>query len=203
MKILGLKQMPNHPTVIIQTERLVLRQWCDQDLDPFTRLNSDPRVMEFFPATWTQEESKTSLLSARNHIDKHGWGKWAVSLRETDEFIGRIGLEAVDFQAPFPQNIELGYRIAYKHWGKGYASEGAKAALEYGFQNLNLEEIVAFTSVQNHRSQLVMKRIGMHYDSKNDFDHPKLPKGHRLSRNVLYRLNKVDWEKTRDTPWPT
>jgi len=135
------------------------------------------------------------LQSARNHIEKYGWGKWAVSLLETDEFIGRIGLEELNFQASFSPNIELGYRIAYKHWGKGYASEGAKAALEYGFRRLNLEEIVAFTPIHNLRSQLVMKRIGMHHDSKDDFDHPKLPKEHRLSRHVLYRLSKIDWEK--------
>src|SRR3989338_3153567 len=103
--------MPN-PTAIIQTERLILRQWCDQDIDPYIKLNADPRVMEFFPDTWRQEESDTSLQTARNHIEKYGWGKWAVSLLETDEFIGRIGLEEVDFQASFSPKIELGYRIA-------------------------------------------------------------------------------------------
>ena len=153
--------------------------------------------MEFFPATWTQEESETSLQSSRNHIEKYGWGKWAVSLIKTDEFIGRIGLQEVDFQASFSPNIELGYRIVYKHWGKGYASEGAKAALEYGFQRLNLEEIVAFTPIQNLRSQLVMQRIGMHHSSKDDFDHPKLPEEHRLSRNVLYRLKLDEWQNFR------
>lgn len=191
----GVKQMPNHPTAIIQTERLILRQWCDQDIDPYRKLNADPKVMEFFPATWSQEESDTSLQSARNHIEKYGWGKWAVSLLETDEFIGRIGLEDINFQASFSPNIELGYRIAYKHWGKGYASEGAKAALEYGFQHINLEEIVAFTPIQNLRSQVVMQRIGMHHNRKDDFDHPKLPENHRLRRHVLYRLKAEQWQK--------
>ncbi len=191
--------MPNHHTAIIQTERLILRQWCDRDIDPYRKLNADPKVMEFFPATWTQEESDASLQSARNHIEKYGWGKWAVSLQETDEFIGRIGLEDIDFQASFSPNIELGYRIAYKHWGKGYATEGAKAALEYGFQRLKLEEIVAFTPTQNLRSQIVMQRIGMHHSPKDDFDHPKLPKEHRLSRHVLYRLGLDEWQKMQNT----
>lgn len=187
--------MPNHPNAVIQTERLILRQWCDQDIDPYRKLNADPKVMEFFPNTWSQEASDISLKSARNHIEKYGWGKWAVSLLKTGEFIGRIGLEDVDFQASFSPNIELGYRIAYKYWGNGYAVEGAKAALEHGFRQLNLEEIVAFTPMQNMRSQIVMQRIGMHHSPKDDFDHPKLPKEHRLSKHVLYRLNKMDWEK--------
>lgn len=176
--------------VTIHTERLVLRQWREQDREPFVELNADPRVMEFFPRTWTREESEASFQSSRNHIEKYGWGKWAACLRETDEFVGRIGLEEVDFQAHFSPNVELGYRIAYKYWGKGYATEGARAALEYGFQGLQLEEIVAFTPVQNVRSQLVLERIGMHRNPEEDFDHPKLPKGHRLSRHVLYRIDK-------------
>ncbi len=191
--------MPSHPTAIIQTEGLILRQWCDQDMDPYRQLNSDPRVMEFFSAPWTQEESDASLQSAQNHIEKYGWGKWAVSLLKTNEFIGRIGLEDIDFQASFSPNIELGYRIAYKHWGKGYASEGAKAALEYAFQHLNLEEIVAFNPIQNLRSQLVMQRIGMHHRPKDDFDHPKLSKEHRLNRHVLYRLRLDEWQKMKNT----
>lgn len=129
------------------------------------------------------------MQTARKHIEMYGWGKWAVSLLATGEFIGRIGLEETDFQAPFSPNIELGYRIAYNFWGKGYASEGAKAALEYGFKQIGLGEIVAFTSVLNQRSQCVMRRIGMYHDSKSDFDHPKLPEKHPLRKHVLYRIN--------------
>ncbi len=187
--------MRDTPLPIIKTKRLILRQWRDQDLEPYAKLNADPRVMELFPAIWTREESEASLQSARNHIEKYGWGKWAVSLRETDEFIGRIGLEEVGFQAPFSPNIELGYRIVYQHWGKGYALEGARAAVEYGFRRLNLKEIVAFTPIQNLRSQIVMQRIGMHHNPKDDFDHPKLPKEHKLNRHVLCRLKSSEWEK--------
>ncbi len=188
--------MRNEP--IIQTDRLILRQWNDEDFESFAELNADPRVMEFFPATWTLEESKASMQTARKHIEMYGWGKWAVSLLATGEFIGRIGLEEMDFQAPFSPNIELGYRIAYNYWGNGYASEGAKGALEYGFKQIGLKEIVAFTPALNQRSQFVMQRIGMHHDSKSDFDHPKLAEGHPLRRHVLYRIDYQSWQNSRD-----
>lgn len=184
---------------IIQTSRLILRQWKDEDLEPFAKLNADPKVMEFFPAVWTLEESKASMQTARTHIEMHGWGKWAVSLLETGEFIGRIGLEEIDFEAPFSPNVELGYRIAYNHWGKGYASEGAKAALEYGFRQIGLKEIFACTPVLNQRSQFVMRRIGMHHNAKSDFDHPKLTEGHPLRRHVLYRISYQSWQNVKDS----
>lgn len=98
----------------------------------------------------------------------------------------------------FLQILSLGYRLAFEHWGKGYASEGASAVLKYGFNNLDLNEIVAFTPVQNLRSQLVMERIGMHHDPRDDFDHPKLPKGHHLQRHVLYRISYQDWQHDND-----
>lgn len=183
---------------IIQTSRLILRQWSDADLEPLAKLNADPRVMEYFPSILTREESNALLRSAYTHIEKYGWGKWAVVLLETGEFIGRIGLEEIDFQASFAPNIELGYRLAFEHWGKGYASEVAKAALEYGFTHLNLQEIVAFTPVQNMRSQLVMKRIDMHNDPSHNFDHPRLAEGHPLKKHVLYRLTATEWMERFD-----
>jgi 3-dehydroquinate dehydratase/shikimate dehydrogenase len=189
--------MKNNPQAsTIQTKRLILRQWEEEDLEPFAELNADPRVMEYFPSTLSREESKAVLKSSHDHIAKYGWGKWAVALIETGEFVGRIGLEEVDFQAAFSPSVELGYRLAFKQWGKGYALEGAKAALQYGFTHLKLNEIVAFTPVQNMRSRVVMARLGMHHDAKYDFDHPKLPKGHKLSRHVLYRLGLSEWQKS-------
>ena len=179
---------------ILQTERLVLRQWCSADLEPLSRMNADPIVMEYFQSVLIPEESNALLQRAYNHIEEHGWGKWAVVLKETGEFIGRIGLEEVDFHSSFSPNIELGYRLAFEHWGKGYASEGASAVLKYGFNYLNLNEIVAFTPVRNLRSQRVMERIGMHHDPRDDFDHPKLPKGHPLQKHLLYRISYQDWQ---------
>lgn len=180
--------------ITLKTKRLILRPWEETDLELFAELNADPRVMQYFPSVLTKEQSEGLLKSSQAHIKNHGWGKWAVMLN-TGEFIGRIGLEEVDFQCAFSPSIELGYRLAFEHWGKGYASEGAKAALEYGFNCLNLPEIVAFTPTKNIRSRAVMECIGMHRDPKDDFDHPKLPENHPLRKHVLYRLKKTNWEK--------
>ena len=135
---------------------------------------------------------------ASNHIERCGWGFWAASLIQTGEFIGFIGLEDVYFSAPFNEftpAVEIGWRLAFNHWGKGYATEGARGALQYGFDTLRLEEIVSFTAVQNMRSRHVMEKIGMHHDEIDNFDHPKLQEGHPLKRHVLYWINKTDWER--------
>lgn len=130
-----------------------------------------------------------------DHISECGFGFWAASLIETGEFIGMIGLINVQFITHFTPAVEIGWRLAFKHWGKGYATEGAKASLTYGFNTLNLKEIVSFTTEKNIRSRHVMEKIGMHRDSKDDFDHPKLPDGHPLRKHVLYRINKTDWQR--------
>ncbi len=178
----------------VRTKRLILRPWQEADLEPFAKLNADPRVREYFPGTLSRHESDASVKLMSNHIEKCGWGFWAASLIETGEFIGMIGLEDVHFQAHFTPAVEIGWRLAFDYWGKGYATEGAQAALEYGFETLNLEEIVSFTTVKNMRSRQVMEKIGMHHDSNDDFDHPKLPEGHALRRHVLYRLKLNEWQ---------
>jgi len=132
----------------VTTERLLLRQWREEDLAPFAKLNADPRVMEYFPKLQTREESDASVKNVSDHIQRHGWGFWAASLLETGEFIGFIGLQQVPFQAAFTPAVEIGWRLAFEHWGKGYATEGAKAALQYGFERLHLKDIVSFTAPQ-------------------------------------------------------
>lgn len=186
--------------ISIRTDRLILRQWKKGDLEPFANMNADPRVREYFPGLQTREESDHSVSLVSNHIEKCGWGFWAASLVETGEFIGFIGLEDVHFQADFVPAVEIGWRLAFKHWGKGYATEGALACLRYGFETLKLDEIVSFTAVENTRSRRVMEKIGMHHDSKDDFDHPKLPEGHPLRRHVLYRLERDEWKKQQRAP---
>lgn len=178
----------------VTTERLLLRQWREEDLAPFAKLNADPRVMEYFPKLQTREESDASVKRVSDHIRQYGWGFWAASLLETGEFIGFIGLQPVPFQAAFTPAVEIGWRLAFEHWGKGYATEGAKAALQYGFERLHLQDIVSFTTTGNMRSRAVMERIGMHHESNNDFDHPKLPVGHPLRRHVLYRITADGWK---------
>lgn len=176
---------------IIQTERLILRQWCEEDLEPFAMVNADPRVMEYFPAVLSREESDQMMKRMQTKIKERGWGWWAVSLKAEKKFIGFIGLNDIE-QATFPVHfapaVEVGWRLGFPFWGKGYATEGALACLKYGFETLHLREIVSFTAKQNMRSRAVMERIGMHYDPNDDFDHPKLPREHQLSRHVLYRI---------------
>jgi 3-dehydroquinate dehydratase / shikimate dehydrogenase len=181
----------------IKTNRLILRQWCEEDLEPFANLNSDPRVREFFPKLLNRYESDTSVKNMSDHISRTGWRFWAASLIQTGEFIGFIGLEDVHFAAPFNElapAVEIGWRLAFNYWGKGYATEGAKAALQYGFEKLHLPEIVSFSAVKNMRSQNVMEKIGMHHNENDDFDHPKLSDGHPLKRQVLYRLKTDEWQ---------
>jgi len=182
----------------INTKRLILRPWTEEDLEPFAKLNADARVREYFPGLLSRQESDASVKLASEHIQRCGWGFWAASLVETGEFIGFIGLEDVYFSAPFNKSasaVEIGWRLAFNHWGKGYATEGALAALKYGYETLGLEEIVSFTAVANQRSRHVMEKIGMHHRPEDDFDHPKLAEEHPLRKHVLYRLEKSEWQQ--------
>ncbi len=181
---------------LIETKRLILRPWRKEDLEPFARLNADPRVMEYFPSTLSQEESDQMAKRMQTKIEERGWGLWAVSVPGVADFIGFIGLNKVEKETlpvHFTPAVEVGWRLAPEYWGKGYATEGGKACLKYGFNTLNLAEIVSFTAVQNVRSRAVMERMGMRHDPKDDFDHPKLPVGHPLRRHVLYRLKHREW----------
>lgn len=171
----------------LNTERLILRPWKPSDYAPFADMNADPEVMEFFPKTLTPKESNAYAEKFAKHIEENGWGLWAVTAPEA-EFIGFIGLTPVGFEAPFTPATEVGWRLARPFWGKGYATEGAKAAMEYGFSQLGLQEIVSFTTVENARSQKVMEKLQMTHDPDDDFDHPTLPEGHPLRRHVLYRI---------------
>lgn len=178
---------------IIKTKRLILRPWRDADMESFAKLNADPRVMEFFPLPLSRDESDQMVNRMKAKIEERGWGLWAVSVIGTDECIGFIGLNDVD-KTLFLPAVEVGWRLAYDHWGKGYAPEGAAACLKYGFETLNLPEIVSFTAALNVRSMSVMEKIGMHRDPADDFDHPKLPEGHKLKPHVLYRLKQSEWK---------
>lgn len=177
----------------ITTERLILRQWSDEDLEPFAELNKDPLVREFFFGLLTKEQSDEQVKIFSEYIKNKNYGFFAASLKSTGEFIGCIGLIDVLFQSDFNKDspaVEIGWRLALNHWGKGYATEGAKAALQYGFENLNLNEIVALTTPKNLRSRHVMEKIGMQHNPIDDFDHPRVPKNHPLLRHVLYRISK-------------
>jgi RimJ/RimL family protein N-acetyltransferase len=169
------------------TDRLRLRRWRPADRAPFAQLNADPRVMEHFSGVLSPEESDAVIAGIAVHIDRHGFGLWAVEIPGVAPFAGFIGLSVPRFEAHFTPCVEIGWRLAAEQWGRGYATEGARAVLMWGFQTLGLDEIVSFTVPANLRSQRVMQNIGMVHDPEDDFDHPSLPEGHPHRRHVLYR----------------
>lgn len=173
--------------VNLETERLILRRWRAEDREPFARMNADPAVMEYFPALLTRDESDAAVDRIVAGFAANGFGLWAAELKATGEFIGFIGLSIPRFRAHFTPCVEIGWRLAAAYWGRGFATEGARAAADYGFGALGLKELVSFTAAQNMRSRRVMEKIGMTHDESDDFDHPALPEGHWLGRHVLYR----------------
>ena len=174
---------------ILETERLTLRRWRDSDFKPFADLNADPRVMAFFPATLSSNETKSMMKVLEEKFENHGFSFWAVALKTTHEFIGFVGLNIPNYTLPFSPCVEVGWRLSFAHWGKGYAQEAATASLRYGFKVLMLAEIVSFTSEKNFRSRRVMEKIGMLRDVHGDFNHPQLAVDHPLSCHVLYRIS--------------
>lgn len=173
---------------MIETERLILREWRSDDLEPFARLNADERVCEFLPKSLSREESDAMAGRIRNHFDLHGYGLYAVEVKSSGTFVGFTGLSIPGFDAPFMPAVEIGWRLAFEAWGNGYASEAARAVLRHGVEVLDLGPIISFTASQNIRSRRVMEAIGLTRDPREDFDHPKLAKGHPLRCHVLYRL---------------
>lgn len=172
------------------TERLIMRAWREEDLEPFAALNADPVVMEFFPSVLTRQESDALVSRITAQLDTLGYGLWALEVAETGEFIGFTGLAVQTFPAHFTPAVEVGWRLTHAAWGHGYATEAALAALAHGFGPAELDEIVSMTATTNLRSQRVMQRIGMTRDPTEDFDHPNVPDGHRLKPHVLYRISR-------------
>lgn len=177
----------------LRTALLLLRPWRDADFEPFAAMSADPAVMETLMGPLTREKSDAVATRLKSQIERDGFGFWAMELPGVAPFIGFTGIRVVDFAAPFvppppARIVEIGWRLAHEHWGKGYASEAARAALAHGFGPLGLDEIVALTAQTNARSRAVMARLGMTHDPADDFDHPNVPGGHPLKRHVLYRL---------------
>lgn len=171
----------------IRTERLLLRAWREEDLPAFAALNADPEVMEFLPKLLTRAESDAMAARIRDHFARRGFGFWGVEVPGVADFVGFVGLAVPSFEAHFTPCVEIGWRLARAHWGQGYATEAARGALGFGFRELGLAEVVAFTVPANRRSRAVMERLGMARSSEDDFEHPALPDGHPLRPHVLYR----------------
>lgn len=174
------------------TERLLLRQWRDSDREAFAYMCADPKVMEFLWPVGSRAASDALIDCLVMRMAENGWGIWATELRTTGEFIGFIGLQEPRAKLPCSPCVEVGWRLASRFWGHGYATEGAHCALAVGFEKLWLHEIVAMTAVKNVRSQAVMQRLGMRPD-RDTFFHPLIPLGHRLREHCLYRLGREEW----------
>lgn len=173
---------------VIGTEQLRLRTWRDDDLDRFAEINADPDVMRFFPAPLTTDETAAMINRLQEHQQEHGFCFWAVDLIETNHLIGMIGLSRPKLKTWFTPCVEIGWRLHPSVWGRGVATEGARACLNYAWDKLGLEEVVSFTARINLPSQRVMEKIGMDHDGV--FDHPALPEEHLLQQHVLYRIQR-------------
>ena len=180
-------------TANILTDRLVLRGWVSDDREPFAVMNADPKVMEHFPSVLNRGESDELVDRVVEDFEAHGFGLWALEVRENGRFIGFTGLSVPAFEASFTPAVEVGWRLAPGTWGKGYATEAATAALEFAFSRAGLEEVVSFTSVENTRSHTVMQRLGMPHDQNDDFEHPRIEVGQRLRAHVVYRISRPGW----------
>jgi len=186
----------------LHTDRLLLRRWLPEDRAPFARLNADPRVVEFLAVSLAPAESDALADRIEAHFERHGFGLWAVEIPGITPFAGFIGLAIPRFEAHFTPCVEIGWRLAAEHWNRGYATEGAHAALHFGLTTLRCAEIVSFTTVANVRSRRVMEKIGMMRSPADDFDHPALPEGHPLRRHVLYRLKGPEHLPAARRPQP-
>ncbi|TBR44758.1 N-acetyltransferase [Marinomonas agarivorans] len=172
----------------LETDRLILRQWQDNDYEPFAHMTADSDVMRYFPNCLSVRESNQLADRLRAMIAQKGWGFWAVELKETQSFIGFVGLNEVTHSAiPVTPFIEVGWRLAKEHWRQGYATEAAQKALEFGFDTLASSSIYAFTPLSNTPSQKVMQKLGMS-NTQQDFDHPEVPNTHSLARHCLYKI---------------
>ena len=178
----------------LETDRLLLRQWIDQDLPIFAALNSDPEVMKYFPALLTREESNAMAEKCKSLIAERGWGAWAVELKSSGEFFGFVGLHIPKSNLPFSPCVEIAWRLHKQFWGNGYATEAAQKALSFAFSALNLEDVVSFTTTTNFRSRSVMERLGFSNTYQN-FEHPDIQKGHALQEHVLYKITKIQWQE--------
>jgi len=181
------------PVPRLRTDRLLLREWRRGDLEPFAQLNADPAVAELLAGPLPREESDALAGRIVAGWRERGYGLWAVERIEEGMFLGFTGLSLPRW-APEP-SVEIGWRLARHAWGHGYATEAARTAVRFAFEDLALDALVSYTAVTNARSRRVMERLGMHRDGPEPFDflHPRLPEGHPLREHVTYRLSRAEW----------
>ncbi len=175
-------------TIYLETDRLHLRDWRDDDLEAFAAMNADKNVMEFYPAAYSRKQSDAFAERLQQSLDDNGFGLYAVEVKSTHNFIGYVGLAKAEFPAAFTPAVEIGWRLAFHSWGHGFATEAARSCLAYGFSEFGFGELVSFTTRFNRRSIAVMERIGMSRNPDDDFEHPEIPAGDPQRPHVLYRI---------------
>lgn len=181
---------------MINTPRLILRQWQDTDLEAFCEMNADQEVMQYFPEPLSHQQSLAMAEKIRQLIDKNGWGFWAVERKNDRAFLGFVGLNQVKAALPCVPCVEVGWRLAKAYWGDGYATEAAQASINFGFNVLQLTRIVAFTATVNTPSIAVMQRLGMH-NTQCNFGHPDVPVTHPLHEHVLYDISVQQYQNLK------
>ena len=173
--------------IYLESDRLLLRGWANDDLEPFAAMNADENVMKYYPAVYSREQSDAFAERIQQGLDDNGFGLYAVEVKSTGDFVGYVGLAKAEFPAAFTPAVEIGWRLAFDSWGRGFATEAARVCLAYGFAEFGFRELVSFTTRRNRRSIAVMERIGMSRYPHDDFEHPELPIGHPHRPHVLYR----------------
>lgn len=178
---------------LLETPRLILRPWLDRDREPFARMSTDSRVMQHLLPFASPEAIDAWIDRQCAHLEAHGFCLWAIESKANGDFIGAAGLLRVGYEAHFTPAVEVGWRVAQRFWGQGYAPEAAACAIRFGFEHVELQEIVANTAAANRNSRRVMEKLGMSHAAADDFDHPLVPIENLLRRQVLYRLQRDRW----------
>lgn len=178
---------------MLETERLILREWRPEDLAPFSSLNADPEVMRYFEAPQSKAYSAELMDRCNAIFAQWGFTFWAVELKKSGACIGMLGLAPVPAEMPFAPSVEIGWRLDKAYWGQGMAPEGAREALRFGFEQKGLDEVVSFTALKNQPSQRVMEKLGMSCNPSDNFVHPKVTEGHALAPHCLYRMKASDF----------
>jgi len=173
---------------IFKSERLGFRNWINEDLNEFAKLNSEEEVMEYFPKILTKNEVGDLIEKLKNHFSKNGFTYYATEVLETKEFIGMIGLAFQEYKTKYTPAIDIGWRLKRKAWGKGYATEGAKRCLEYGFNELDINKIISVCTINNRKSENVMKKIGM--IKIGQFNHPEMANHPEYEKHFCYEIIK-------------
>lgn len=182
---------------MLTTERTILRPWRDDDLDAFAELNADPEVMRFFPRIQSREESAAAIERFQAHIDRHGYGFWALEDQASETCIGMLGLANTPDSLPVAPSIEIGWRLARRWWGQGLAPEAATECLRYAFTVLDLDQVVSFTATRNSPSRRVMEKIGLIRRPEWDFEHPGVAASTGLRDHVVYTIRRGEYTANR------